>query len=154
MTARRLGLALAAAVALLGARRAAANTCSFSAVTGVAFGSYNVFDTAPVVAAGGFTYECTGVGASDQITIELGGDTDATVLRAMASGANTLSYQLYLDAPRTVVWGNGTGGTATYGPVHPANATPTSVSIFGRIPARQDAVPGSYHDTVVITVNF
>ncbi len=129
-----------------------AGACSLSSVVGVSFGTYSVFDAAPVSSAGSLTYVCTGVQASDRVTIELSDASDAPALRTLSAGAHTLRYQLFLDAARTIIWGTGAGGTSSYGPIAPVEATPTRVPIYGLLPAHQDAPAGSYHDTVVVTL--
>jgi spore coat protein U-like protein len=72
--------------------------------------------------------------------------------RAMNSGANLLGYQLYLDAGRATVWGNGTGGTS------PVAGTGTgssqSLTIYGRLPALTGTRPGTYSDTVTVTITY
>jgi spore coat protein U-like protein len=133
---------------------ARAESCSFSSMTAVAFGSYNVFDPSPVLSAGSLSYTCSSVQASDTVTIELAGLSDAATSRVMVSGSHLLHYQLYLDPARTLIWGNGAGGTVTYGPLHPGDGVPTSVPIYGRVAARQDVPVGSYADTVTVTVLF
>jgi spore coat protein U-like protein len=58
-----------------------------------------------------------------------------------------------MDAARTSVWGDHTGGTSNYGPVSLA-VLPVTLQIYGHIPARQNAKVGSYADTVVVTMLF
>jgi spore coat protein U-like protein len=141
-------------VLIAGAVEARAASCTIASVAGVALGTYDVFDAAPVDSTGTITYECTGVVETDtvQITVSTGGGGTFSP-RAMSAGAETLSYNLYLDAARTVLWGDGTAGTSTYGPLQPAEGQ-TAVTVFGRVPAGQDVAAGSYSDTVVITVIF
>lgn len=141
-------------VLIAGAVEALAASCTIASVAGVALGTYDVFDAAPVDSTGTITYECTGVVETDtvQITVSTGGGGTFSP-RAMSAGAETLSYNLYLDAARTVLWGDGTAGTSTYGPLQPAEGQ-TAVTVFGRVPAGQDVAAGSYSDTVVITVIF
>ena len=69
--------------------------------------------------------------------------------RQMTSGANTLNYDLYSDAAMTTLWGVG----ADSRPV-PAGGGTTTVPLYGRIFALQDAAVGSYSDTIVVTFNF
>lgn len=137
-----------------GVPAAVAGVCSINAVTGVSFGSYNVFDAAPTFAAGSITYECTSVQPADRIVIELGGISDASTPRTMSGGTYTLGYQLYLDAARTIVWGTGAAGTATYGPVQPAESTSTVIPIYGKVPAHQDIGAGSYSATVLVILQL
>jgi spore coat protein U-like protein len=121
--------ALATAL-LLCAGRVRAATCGFNSVVPVTFGSY------------------------DTITISLStGSSGNYGARTMLFGANTLNYNLYMDAARTTVWGDHTSGTSNYGPVFLA-ILPITLQIYGRIPARQNAKAGSYTDTVVVTMLF
>ncbi len=154
MSARVLAFVFVAAGVVLTASPAHAGVCSITSTTGVAFGSYDVFDPAPLLTAGSVTYECSGVTGSDSVILEISGASDATTPRAMTSGAHVLGYQLYLDAARTAVWGAGTGGTATYGPVHPSDGVPVAVPVYGRVPARQDVAAGTYSDTLVVTLQL
>jgi spore coat protein U-like protein len=143
-------------VALLGASLPAqAITCTWRSTTAVAFGSYDVFSATPDDANGSVTYRCTGV-AGAPVTIDLSAGGSATFFprRMTRAGVETLDYNLYLDAARTQIWGNATGGTVHYGPTVPANNTNVLVNIYGRIPAGQDKSAGTYTDTVVATINF
>ena len=69
----------------------------------------------------------------------------------MRSGTNQLNYNLYTDAARTVVWGNGSG-TSSIQTV--ARNRTTTLNVYGQIPAGQDAVVGNYTDTILATVTF
>lgn len=129
--------------------------CSVSSVVGVSFGGYDVFSGTSLDSTGSITYSCANVGVFDTITISLSRGGSATfVPRRMASGANTLSYNLYRDAARSVVWGDGTGGSSVYGPVNPPAIGSSTVSVFGRIPALQNVPVGVYGDAIVATINF
>lgn len=113
-----------------------------------------MFDPSPVVSTGSITFDCTGVLPADAVRIDLdaGGAASFTPRRLIA-GVVALAYNLYLDAARTVVWGDGTGGSSAYGPVHPAEGS-TTLTIYGRIPAGQHVAAGSYSDTVTVTLQF
>lgn len=125
--------------------------CSIS-TTGVSFGPYNVFDTAPADSTGSVRYQCTGsVGI---LTISLGPGSGGTYQpRRMVSGTNTLNYNLYLDAARVLLWGDGSGGTSWF-TAAAASGKAVTVTVFGRIPAAQDVAAGTYTDTIVVTIQF
>jgi spore coat protein U-like protein len=73
----------------------------------------------------------------------------------MVSGADQLFYNLYLDAARTIIWGDGTGGTQSFFIGNPqGNNQDLSVPMFGRIPASQNVKVGAYTDTVTVTLSF
>ena len=74
-------------------------------------------------------------------------------MRAMSNGPHSLAYNVYLDAARTIVWGDGSNGTSAYGPVKPNPGTNT-VWIYGRIFARQNVTVGTYSDTLTVTIVY
>jgi spore coat protein U-like protein len=132
---------------------AAIGSCSFDSTVGVNFGTYDVFNTIPTDSTGSMTYTC--VSLVGTITIDLSkGSALSYGPRQMRQGTGTMTYNLYLDAARVLVWGDGTGGTSRYGPVVPLLALPVTVTIYSRIPARQNVTAGSYTDTIMATINF
>src|SRR5712691_1122168 len=75
----------------------AVGVCSFTTTVGVNFGVYNMFNTSPTDSTGSLTYTCINVLTS--ITIDLSrGSAPSYVPRQMRKGAETLAYNLYLDA--------------------------------------------------------
>ncbi|OWQ86968.1 hypothetical protein CDN99_19925 [Roseateles aquatilis] len=72
--------------------------------------------------------------------------------RTMKSGSNTLGYQLYLDSGRTTVWGDGTASSSTKSSTGTGSAQ--SISVYGRIPSLSGVVPGTYTDTVTVTITY
>ncbi len=129
--------------------------CSIVSVSAVAFGSYNVFDSNHLDSIGMFTYRCDDVTPSDSIVIQLSSGSSSTFpTRTLTQGSYELDYNLYLDAARTTIWGDGTSGTSQYGPIVPADGSNVSLSVYGRIPAGQNARAGDYSDTVIVTVIF
>lgn len=146
-------LVVAGVVAHGGAGRAM--TCTFESIDPVVFGAYDGLLRYVVDALGGIAFSCQAVDAFDQVVVDLGrGSSTSWSARTLRSGAQILAYQLYLDAARTTVWGDGTGGTSRFGPYHPSVDTPTEVPIYGRIPAGQNVGAGSYSDTVVVTISY
>lgn len=130
----------------------AALSCTISAV-GVSFGTYNVFSASPLDSTGSVTYNCSGIVGASRINITLSrGGAPTFNPRQMFKSAVTLNYNLYMDAARTTIWGDATSGTSRYGPIKPISTD--TITIYGRIPAGQDASAGSYTDTVIATINF
>jgi spore coat protein U-like protein len=127
-------------------------SCTITAV-GVSFGTYDVFGGSPLDSTGSVTYNCLSVLGTITIDLSRGGAPTFSPRRMLRS-AETLNYNLYLDAARMTIWGNATSGTSHYGPVTPPLLTNVTVTIYGRIPAGQDVSAGSYTDTVVATINF
>lgn len=139
---------------------AAAQACSASA-TGIAFGAVDPMSVVATDATGSVTVTC----GSFLITLTLGytvsasaGDSGSYGGRRMSAGAAQLDYQLYRDALRSSVWGDGTGGSAAISGslllsiLVPVSATHT---IYGRVPGSQPgAAAGSYGDTLTVTVTY
>jgi len=118
-------------------------------VTGVNFGSYDVFSNSALDTTGNIDVNCpSGVGYS--IELSEGGGTHTQ--RVMGSGAHRLNYNLYTAANRAVVWGDATSGTVT------VNGTGIGVNVnhgvYGRIPARQNVRAGSYSDIIIVELTF
>ncbi len=79
-----------------------------------------------------------------------GGASNFTT-RTMKSGANSLGYQLYLDAGRSSIWGDGTASSTHAGT---GTGSTQSLTIYGRMPSLANVVPGSYTDTVTVTISY
>jgi spore coat protein U-like protein len=145
------GLVLAAL--LTSPAPALAAGCSFNSTVGVNFGAYNVFNTSPTDSTGNLTYTCVDVVTT--ITIDLSrGSASSYVPRQMRKGAEPLAYNLYLEATHGVIWGDGNDGTSHHGPVVPPQNSPVTVTVYGRMPARQNVSAGAYTDTIIATINF
>ena len=153
---RAIRAAAAAAALLLAAGAARAQSCTFQTVSGVSFGSYDALDTSPLDQTGGLSIRCSGLGLFQEVTVDLSaGSSGDYSAREMRNGASSLQYNLYLDAGRLFVWGDGTAGTSRFGPLVPVfGIVDATMTIFGRIPARQASPVGIYTDTVTVTINF
>lgn len=130
-------------------------TCSTSAGT-LAFGNYTP-GAGPVTGTTTLSVRCT---KNTPYTVFLNAGTTAggtLAQRLMASGTNTLQYNLYTTAAATTVFGDTTGGTGQGAGTGAGVATANTLTVFGVLPdsaANQAAVPGAYTDTVTITVNY
>ncbi|MFY1825830.1 spore coat U domain-containing protein [Myxococcus fulvus] len=128
--------------------------CQIRSVVGLNFANYTPTSPLPLDTVGSITYLC--LLQLTPMTIDLSpGQSGAHANRHMRGpSSNTLSYNLYLDAARLLVWGNGVAGTGRYGPVIPVLALDVNVPIYGRIPAQQSVPAGTYSDTLVMTMTF
>lgn len=154
MSARRFALAAALAGVAVEPAVATAGSCTVTSVSPVAFGGYDVFDSSPVLSTGAISFECSDMGPTDTLRIDLdGGHSGSVAARSLVGGVFQLAYGLYLDAARSLLWGDGTGGSTSYGPVLPGNGV-TTVYLYGAIPAGQDVGAGVYTDTITITVVY
>jgi spore coat protein U-like protein len=155
MTHRIMLLVLTAAMALPATCRA--SSCGVSA-TGIAFGGYNIFDTVPRDSTGNITVQCQGVQPNRPVTVTVSistGSSGSYAVRQMVSstGSDRLNYNVYTNSARTIVWGNGTGGSSTLSATLD-RTTPWTTSIHGRIPPRQNVSVGSYSDALTVTISM
>lgn len=120
--------------------------------TSVAFGVYSPFNVAPTDTAGTLRVSCDTTTVGYTLLLNPGG-AGTYAPRRLGGGAYTLAYNLYADALRTVIWGDGSGGTTT---VSGAFALPGAIdhTVYGRVPAQQNVGAGTYTDTITVTLNF
>ena len=134
-------------------RSEAAQTVALCTIesSGIEFGIYDPLDSVPLDATGGITYTCsTQMAVVIVMTTGDGGSFD----RRMASGSDTLAYNLYVDSARTRVWGDGAFGTATHVDLSPPKDASVGVTVYGRIPAGQDVAEGRYTDNLMLVMVF
>ena len=79
--------------------------------------------------------------------------------RLMTGGGAGLAYNLYTNAARTTVWGDGSAstGVVTGTGRGMANNQAISETVYGQLPdtlANQQLAPGTYTDTIRVTVNY
>jgi spore coat protein U-like protein len=72
----------------------------------------------------------------------------------MTKGGELLGYNLFRDAARTTIWGDGTSGTSVYFDASPPKDTNVNVTVYGRVSAGQDVSAGTFADTISATINF
>jgi len=132
-------------------------TCSATA-TALAFPAYTPGGGA-VTGTSTISLKCTN-GAQPTVALNPGTTAgDAFTQRLMASGTNTLQYNLYTTAALATVWGDGTGTTKTVQvPVASTGlADVLTLTVYGQLPdsaTNKNAVPGSYSDTITATVTY
>ena len=119
--------------------------------SGLEFGVYDPLDPSPLDATGGITYTCS---AHIVVAIAMTSGASGSFERAMAGGADTLAYNLYLDSARTKVWGDGALGTTTYVDLDPPINSAIGLPVYGRIPARQGVSEGRYTDNLMVVMVF
>ena len=74
--------------------------------------------------------------------------------RYMSGPNDRLHYNLFMDAQRQKVWGDGTGGTTVYLEHAQPNNHVVAVPVYGRIFAAQDVRAGGYLDHLIVTLDF
>ena len=80
------------------------------------------------------------------------GGASAFASRAIKHGSYSLAYQLYTDTGRSTVWGDGTSSSSTSAGT--GTGSTQTLTIYGRIPSLSGSVPGTYTDTVTVTISY
>ena len=139
----------------------AATTCSAGDIS-LNLGAYDGFNATPTDSSGVFVVTCARAGGppTTTITMALGPSqgSGGIVNRAArhATAPDLLSYNLYRDASRLLVWGNTPGTNTVSQSISLSNNTSGTLTftIFGRIDALQDVRAGAYSDRLTITITF
>lgn len=126
--------------------------CSVAA-TNINFGIYDVFVAGPLDSTGTVTVACD---RRTDVTISIGPSATSGMLdpRAMRhlSRPDRLNYNLFTNASRSAIWGDGTAGTSTVFIPNVRRGIPETRTIYGRIPPGQDVSVGAYGEFLTITI--
>jgi len=127
-----------------------AATCVINSTSTLDFGTQGVL-TANVDQTSTIQVQCTNT-TPYNVGLDAGTGTGATVaVRKLTSGGATVNYTIYSDSGRTTVWGN-TVATDTVAAT--GNGAAQSYTVYGRVPAQTTPAPGTYTDTVTVTVTY
>lgn len=110
------------------------------------FGSHGLLN-ADIDATGMVRVTCTG---ATGYTVGLDAGPYTAVTRRMLSGAYHVVYGLYQNAGRTVPWGSAGGQTVA----GTGTGLQQNLTVFGRVPPQPTPPPGTYTDTVAVTVTY
>jgi len=125
--------------------------------TPVAFGQYNPLLNTPLDRLGSLAFEChplPGSGRVRNVYVQINQGSSGSFNRAMINGADRLYYNLYVDSVRTIIWGDGSGGTQALFMADPLPNQQITVPIYGRIFPAQDVPAGAYVDSLTVTILF
>jgi spore coat protein U-like protein len=126
-----------------------ATNCSVS-VSNLNFGSAGVLRVA-LDATSTITVTCTNAAA---YTVALdGGQSGAAnpTQRKMSQASATITYGLYQDASRATPWGDSVGVNTMAGT---GSGLAQTFTVYGRVPVQNTPAPGTYGDTVVLTISY
>lgn len=143
------------------------NCSTLSPASGsITFNAYDVFanKTTPDNDNTGatFTINCTRNAANVTFSVSGGSNCTSSPIsgdRALKSGTAYLAYQLYEDSAHSIPWTINAGTCAGTTQLSAGSVSSSSqnltFSLYGQIPAGQDAPVGSaYTDSVRVTVNY
>jgi spore coat protein U-like protein len=125
----------------------------------IRFGNYDSFSSTPSDTAGTITINCSSEVVKATLTLSQSSTSGSFNPRQMkcSGGADLLNYNIYTDVARTIIFGNGTGGTTDIGLKRPTGKPePWSqiISIYGRIPPGQNVSVGNYSDALTVTIDW
>ncbi|WP_445679181.1 Csu type fimbrial protein [Radicibacter daui] len=128
------------------------NECLVDA-SDLAFGTYSISSGAPNTASSNISVTCTN-GTTYAVALNGGvnGSLATRQMRNTDSGSTAkLSYQLYTTSAYSTVWGDGSTGVTQAGT---GSGTAQNLTVYGSMPVNQAATPGSYLDTITVTVAY
>lgn len=123
-------------------------SCSVTA-SNIDFGDYDVFALSTPDAEGVVNVSCD---VSYTVKLNAGQNSVGAFWprkMRLSGGWPTIDYNLYRDAARQEVWGDGTGSTFIQ-----AGFATAQFTVFGRLPAGQNVRVGLYVDTVIVTLEW
>jgi spore coat protein U-like protein len=123
--------------------------------TPIYFGSYDILSSVNNTSTGTIVLSCSPK-ADVTIGISFSSNSGSYNSRKMQHNglSDTLEYNLYTNANRTHVWGDGHSGTsdAHFSNVKTDNIPP--IIIYGSITAQQNVSTGIYSDQLVVTISY
>lgn len=138
---------LLAATLLATAAPAIAASCTVDPQD-LTLGAYDPLAMAPQDAVAYITVTCD---AATPFVVTLGPGSGDYVARTMRGGGQSLRYNLFLDASRSTVWGDGSNGSGSLSQTGTGGTFP----VYARAPGRQtDLRAGTYSDSITVTVTY
>jgi spore coat protein U-like protein len=131
--------------------------CYISA-TPLNFGTAS-FITANIDAAASLTVQCTNT-TPYSISLDNGANASGAQRRMLASATSSyVNYGLYTDAARSNAWTSTTSATncsagANTCVLGTGTGSSQGITVYGRVPPQTSPQPGTYSDTVVVTITF
>ena len=125
-------------------------------VNPINFGVYEPMTTIHLDVIGQIRVRCQAQPGTFSVSIGPGISGDQLARSLSAGGGNVLFYNLFRDAARTQIWGDGTPPTFVVAGSRTTVGRPSvfNFPIYGRVFANQAPDPGLYSDNLVITVLF
>ncbi|MDT8419472.1 MAG: spore coat U domain-containing protein [Desulfuromonadales bacterium] len=129
---------------------------------GFNFGNYDTFSDVPLDSAASISVTCNNPvkGPKKQpvpvmLTLSPGnsGSFATRYMTPLSGGSDLLYYNLSTSPSHATVFGDGTGGSDMVTALVSKEA-PLNAKIYGRIPAKQNVIAGSYSDLITVTVTW
>lgn len=125
--------------------------CQLIAANNLDFGTQGIL-SADIDDTTTLTVQCT-TGTAYDIGLDAGVGAGAgiAVRKMTGPGSVTIDYSLYSDAGRTQLWGDTIPTNTVSGS---GNGVQQNYTVYGRVPAQSTPGPGTYSDTITVTVTF
>ena len=124
--------------------------CVINSTTTLDFGSNGVIN-ANIDTNSPLVVQCTNT-TPYAVALDKGTSSGGSITqRKLINGGATVNYNIYTDTPGGTLWGDGTNGVTLAGT---GNGAAQTITIYGRIPAQTTAAPGTYTDTITVTVTY
>jgi spore coat protein U-like protein len=128
---------------------AIAATCVVTSATNLNFGTQGVL-SAPVNQTSTITVTCTNT-TPYNIGLNQGVNGSSVTTRQMSSGSALINYSLFSNPGMTTNWGQTVGTDTVAGT---GNGSGQAYTVYGQIPAQTTPAPGTYTDTITVTVTY
>ena len=128
-----------------------AAACLITQVPSLAFGDYDVTSAAPNDVQSQLRVLCDSSILMLRVNLSQGLANSFSPRAMSAGGADRLQYNVYLNEQRSMIWGDGSGGTSYYSKSRPVLEY---INLYGRIPAKQGVRAGTYSDTLKLTIYY
>jgi len=136
------------------------SSCNAPSVGALAFGTYNPLSGSALTATTTITITCTNTTPIVSVTLNSGSGVGTINARKMelngTDATKLISYNLYTTVGNSSIWGDGTSGNVVNNVTGSAGTgSAQTLTVYGTIPASQTTVvPGSYSDTITVTINY
>lgn len=122
----------------------------------LSFGNYDSMGNTPLDAQGRVTYRCSNRAGTGKwiVEISLSSGNGGSFRRYLQGPSDRLTYNVYADVQRQVIWGDGTAGTHVVSDHAQPNNRDAVIPVYGRIVGGQDVRAGTYSDSLIVTIDF
>lgn len=125
-----------------------ANSCYISTATDLDFGTVSSVASGNRDQGSAISLHCP-AGTAWRVGLDYGANAQGSQ-RRMAGPGGYIGYQLYQDSGRSQPW----GPTSASDQTGTGNNTTQTLPVYGRVPAQPTVPPGTYSDTVTVTLTY
>lgn len=134
------------------AQAASADGCNFN-IPPLNFGVYSFIQKSPNDSSNNLKIECQN---STVVSVQIGAGQSGVMLNRYMVDAkgNQLKYNLYVDAGRQGVLGDGNDGSSYFNGLNVGVGQHPNMTIYGRLFPNQSIPAGNYSDNLVLNISF